>query len=259
MKVLISGISGGLARQVAQTLAGRDHRVAGLDRRPWHGAPSDIDVHIADIRKRPAEDVFRKMKPDVLVHMATVTHVTAGPEERARTNLLGTRRLFEHCHRYGVKRVVFVGRHTVYGASPDAPLYRTEEEPPLAATTFPELADLVAADHFACSASWRWKDVDTTVLRLVYTLGPSGRGPLGNLLQHRRVPVVMGFDPLFHFIHEQDAALAVALAVEKGEPGVFNVAGPAPVPLGVLCRETGRRAIPIPASLFPLVLGHFGL
>ena len=41
---------------------------------------------------------------------------------------------------------MFVGRHTYYGAVPDAALYRGEDEPPMALESFPELADLVAGD-----------------------------------------------------------------------------------------------------------------
>jgi UDP-glucose 4-epimerase len=118
-------------------------------------------VFQTDVRKRPAADVFRLHRPDVVIHMATITHYSARAEERLRINLHGTRLVLDHCHEYGVKQVVFVGRHTIYGAAPDAPLYRTEDEPPLAVTTFPELADLVAADLYAGSALWRWPELKT--------------------------------------------------------------------------------------------------
>ena len=258
MKVLITGISGALARLVTHRLLEAGHEVLGFDRRPWPDAPKGVEVVRADVRKRPAEDVVRRSRPDAVVHMATVTHFSAGHEERYRINLGGTRAVFDHCHRYGVGKAVFVGRHTIYGAAPDAPLYRTEAEPPLAAATYPELADLVAADLFAASALWRWPDLPTAVLRLVYTLGPSRRGTLASFLRGRRVPTVLGFDPLFHFMHEADAAAAIALSVESDLRGVFNVAGPQPVPLSLLCKVTGRTAVPIPEPLFPRVLGRFG-
>jgi UDP-glucose 4-epimerase len=258
VKVLITGISGALARMVTERLLRTGHTVLGLDRRPWPDAPRGVEIFTADIRKRPAEDVFRTRRPDAMIHMATVTHVSASAEERYRINLYGTRVIFDHCYRYGVKQAIFVGRHTVYGAAEDAPLYRTEAEPPLAASTFPDLADLVAADLFAGSALWRWPELTTTVLRIVYTLGPSRRGTLAAFLGKRRVPTVMGFDPLFQFMHEYDAADAIALALEQRARGVFNVAGPRPVPLSVLCRATGRTPVPIPEPLYERVLGRFG-
>ena len=112
------------------------------------------------------------------------------------------------------------------------------------------LADLVAADLFAGTALWRWPEIATSVLRLVYTLGPSRRGTLAAYIGKRRVPTVMGFDPLFQFMHEQDAARAIALALDKDLHGVYNVAGPSPVPLSLLCRETGRVRVPIPEPFF---------
>jgi len=258
MKVVVTGISGAMARLVANRLLERGHQVLGIDRRPWPDAPEGIEMFRADVRKRPAEDVFRSHKPDGLIHMATVTHFTESVEERYRINLGGTRAIFDHCHNHGVKRAVFVGRHTVYGAAPDAALYRTEAEPPLAAATFPELADLVASDLFAGSALWRWPELETKVLRLVYTLGPTGRGTLAAFLRGPRVPTVMGFDPLFQFMHDLDAARAIVLALESDARGVFNVTGPSPVPLNQLCFQTGRTPIPIPEPLFRHVLGRFG-
>ncbi|MCA9577163.1 MAG: SDR family oxidoreductase [Sandaracinaceae bacterium] len=259
MTILITGISGTLARGVAQRLVQRGHLVHGIDRRPWPDAPPGIEMHTADIRKRPAEDVFRTARPDVLVHMATVTHFTTGFDERYRINLGGTRRLFEHCHEYGVKQAIFVGRHTVYGATADSPLYHTEDEPPLGGASFRELADLVAADLYAGSALWRWPKLNTAVLRLCYFLGPSQRGTLANFLGEDRVALVMGFDPLFQFMHEFDAEEAIILAIEKKLRGVYNVAGPPPVPLSVLCRATGRRSVLVPEPLYGRLLKRVGL
>lgn len=258
MKVLITGIAGPMGRLVARLLLHAGHEVVGIDRRPWPDAPRGVPVFQADIRKRPAEDVFRTHCPDAAIHMATVTHFTARFEERYRINLQGTRAVFDHCHRYGVGRVVFVGRHTVYGAGPDSPLYHVEEDPPMAVSTFPELADLVAADMYAGSALWRYPEIATVVLRVVYTLGPQRYGTLATFLRGPRVPTVMGFDPLYHFMHERDAARAIVLAATTSERGVYNVTGPRPVPLSTLCAATGRKAVAVPEPLFDFTTGRFG-
>ncbi|HFE46694.1 MAG TPA: NAD-dependent epimerase/dehydratase family protein [Nannocystis exedens] len=259
MKVLITGITGAHARLVAERLVGRGHEVIGIDRRPWPDPPEGIRVYKADVRKRPAADVFRNERPEVVIHMATITHFSGSRQERLRINLQGTRIVFEHCHTHGVKHAVFVGRHTIYGAAPDAPLYRTEDEPPLAVTTFPELADLVAADLHAGAALWRWPKLKTAVLRLVYALGPLRRGTLANFLAGPRVPMILGFDPLFQMMHDEDTAEALIASIECRLNGVFNVAGPPPVPLSVLCRGTHRRPMAVPEPLFPYISGRFGL
>ncbi len=259
MKVLIPGISGRLARIVTRRLLDGGHQVLGIDRRPWRDAPAGVRVHEIDIRKRAAEDVFRKERPDAVIHMATVTHLTAQSEDRFRINLYGTRAVFDHCHHHGVKRCLFVGRHTYYGAAADSNLYHSEEDPPMAMTTFPELADLVAADLYASSALWRYPEIDTAILRVCYTLGRGVAGTLATFLSPRRVPTVLGFDPLFQFMHEEDAASAIALALEKSLRGVVNVAGPQPLPIAQIIRAAGRTAVPVPEVLFRLVIGRFGL
>ncbi len=259
MKVLITGVSGKIGRLVAKRLCTRGHQVIGIDVRPWAGAPQDIEVHLLDIRKRAAEDVFRKCRPEGVIHMATVTHLRHQSEDRYRINLHGTRAVFDHCHRYSAKRAVFVGRHTYYGAAHDEPLYHKEDDPPNAVTSFPELADLVAADLYAGSALWRFPELSTAVLRICYTLGPSRSGTLANFLRGPRVPSVLGFDPLFQFMHEQGVAEASCLGLEPNVCGVYNVSGPPPVPLSLLIANTGRRRIPVPESLFRFVLGRLGL
>src|SRR6059058_4749353 len=121
--------------------------------------------------------------------MATVTALVVAAEESYRINLGGTRAVFEHCAAYGVEQMVFVGRHTYYGAGADAPLYHTEAEPPQELGAYPELADLVAADLYAANALWRIPDLHTAVLRVCYTLGPSAHGTLASFLNARFVPI----------------------------------------------------------------------
>ena len=79
------------------------------------------------------------------------------------------------------------------------------------------------------------------------------------VLEGPAVPTIFGFDPLYQFIHERDATRAIATAVEHELHGVYNVAGPQPVPLSILCKVTGRTPIPIPEALYRRALGRFGL
>jgi UDP-glucose 4-epimerase len=60
---------------------------------------------------------------------------------------------------------------------------------------------------------------------------------------------VMGFDPMMQFIHEEDLCEAIALSLEHGLQGVFNVTGPGEVPLHTAIRETGGTAVPIPEPI----------
>jgi len=259
VKVLVPGISGRLGKMLAERLVGIGHEVIGIDRRPFRDAPQGVEMHEVDLRKRAAEEVFRRVRPNAVIHLATVTHLLQQSEDRYRINLGGTRAVFEHSHAYGVEHVVFVGRHTFYGAAADSPLFHTEDEPPMGLASFPELADLVAADLYAGSALWRYPQLVTSVLRMVYTLGPTGHGTLATFLRGARVPTLLGFDPLFQFMHEADVVDALVTTLDERPRGVFNVAGPQPVPLSVVIRETGRSSVPLPAFVFAKMLGRLGL
>ena len=259
MKVLVPGISGRLGHLLAVKLIEKGHEVIGIDRRPFKDAPAGVEMHELDIRKRAAEEVFRRVRPNAVIHMATVTHLVHQSDDRYRINLGGTRAVFEHSAAYGVEHVVFVGRHTYYGAQADSPLYHVEDEPPMGLAAFPELADLVAADLYAGSAIWRYPSFTTSVLRMVYTLGATGHGTLATFLRGARVPTIMGYDPLFHFLHEADVVGALVTTLDTRPRGVFNVAGPHPVPLSLIVRETGRTNIPVPSPLLIAAMGRFGL
>jgi len=259
MRVLIPGICGKLGQMVARRLVDTGHQVVGIDRRRWPRAPEGVEVHHVDVRKRAAEDVFRRFEPQTVIHMATVSHLQAADEERYRINLGGTRAVFNHCVAHRAAHCIFVGRHTYYGAAPDSPLYHSEDEPPMGLGAFPELADLVSADLYAGSALWRFPELNTTVMRMCYTLGPTGHGTLATFLRGRYVPAILGFDPLYQYMHERDVVGAICAAVDRRPRGVFNVSGPQPVPLTVIARETGRTVVPLPEFVFTQSLGRFGL
>jgi UDP-glucose 4-epimerase len=210
------------------------------------------------VRKRGAEEVFRHARPDVVVHMATVTSLVMPGEERYQINLGGTRAVFEYSRAYGVKHCIFLGRHTFYGAGPDSPLFHLEDEPPLALNLFPELADLVASDLFAATALWRYPELATTVLRACYTLGTTGHGTLAGFIRGKHVPMVMGFDPLFQFLHEDDLIEAIVRTIDARPRGVFNVAGPQPLPLSRIVREAARTPVPVPEFILAGLIGRFG-
>jgi UDP-glucose 4-epimerase len=138
-----------------------------------------------------------------------------------------------------------------------------DEDAPLSASrSSPENRDLVEVDTLASAFLWRYPHIRTAVLRPVNVLGYYVHSMIGQYLREARVPTVMGFDPMMQFIHEEDLAEAIALTVELGLQGVFNVTGPGEVPLHTAIRETGGTAIPVPEFLLRSIftrLFNFGL
>ena len=130
----------------------------------------------------------------------------------------------------------------VYGARPRIPYYMDEDFPLNVSRTYPEMRDLVEVDTLATAFLWKYPQIRTAILRPVNMLGYYVHSMIGEYLRQRRVPTVMGFDPMMQFIHEEDVSEAIALALEHGLHGVFNVVGPGAVPLTVAIRETGGTA-----------------
>jgi hypothetical protein len=145
--------------------------------RPWPDAPAGVEMHAVDIRKRAAEDVFRKRRPDASSTWRRSRTSSRAPRSATASTSAAPARCSSTRGNYGVEHAIFVGRHTYYGAGPESPLYHHEDDPPMAVTTFPELADLVAADLYATTSLWRFPDLVTAVLRVLYTLGPTGTAP----------------------------------------------------------------------------------
>ncbi len=254
-RLLITGIAGGQGRLIARRL-GDVFDVVGVDRVPWEGHPRHLRLHEIDLRKRKFEDVFRTERPRAVVHLAFLRHFGADPELRHEVNVLGTKHLLEYCAAYGVERLVVLSSAYVYGALPENPTYMTEDAALNISRTYPEVRDLAEVDTLCSAFLWRYPHIRTSILRPVNTLGYYVHSAVGRYLNLDYVPTILGFDPMWQFIHEEDVAEAVALAVETGAHGIFNVTGPGAVPIKVAIRESGGRPVPIPESVARIVLGN---
>lgn len=250
-KVLVTGVALGQGQLVARKLVRRQHgyQVIGVDRTVWETRPRGVSMYLADLRKRKFEDVIRRERPDVIVHLASVRHFKSHPALRHEVNVNGTKRLLDFAVSHGVKQVVVWSSSYVYGALPENPYYMDEAFPLNSSRTYPEMRDLAEMDMLATAYLWRFPEIAITVLRPVNVLGYHVRSAIGRYLHTDRVPTVMGFNPMIQFIHEDDFAEAVVLAIEGQTRGVFNVVGPGAVPLHIAIRETGSRPLPLPEMI----------
>ncbi len=247
-KILITGISGGQGRLLTRRLL-EGYEVCGVDKVPWEGHPRDVEVHVVDLRKKKFEDVIRTEMPNAVVHMGFIRHFRGDEKSRHDVNVRGTKQLLDHCANYGVQQLVVLSSSYVYGAFPENPFYMDEDHPLSASRSYPEIRDLVEVDTLASAFIWKYPHIRTAILRPVNVLGHYVHSMIGQYLRIDRSPTMMGFDPLMQFIHEEDVAEAIALTLQHGLQGVFNVTGPGQVPLSVAIRETGGSALPLPEFL----------
>ena len=121
-KVVVTGISGRFGHIVARRLHhDLGWSIVGLDRRPMHGRPKDVEHHQVDLRSKKARDVFRAGDVDALVHLGVMHDPRARPAELYSWNITGTTKLLEYCHAYRVPKLVLLSSANVYGPRPDNP------------------------------------------------------------------------------------------------------------------------------------------
>lgn len=247
-KVLITGIASGLGQLVARRLLARPHPcdLVGVDMKPWEDRPRGVTMALADVRKRKFEDVIRRERPDAIIHLGSVRHFKSNPALRHEVNVDGTRRLLDFAVTHGVSHVVIVSSSYVYGALPENPYYMDEAFPLNASRTYPEMRDLAEMDMLATAYLWRYPDMTISVLRPTNVLGPHVRTAIGSYLRADYVPTVLGFNPMMQFLHEDDMAEAIVVAIERRARGAFNVVGEGTVPLLTAIEAVGSTPLPLP-------------
>ncbi len=243
--VVVTGISGNLGRTLTKLLHTRE-RIIGIDRRPFVGKPKDVEMHQLDLRKRKAEDVFRRNEIRAVIHMGIMHDPRMSEEEHHSFNVMGTTRLLEYCAKYNVKKVVVLSSANVYGPSPDNSNFLTEDAPLMAAGRFSGVRDLIEVDMLANGFFWRHPKIETVILRPVHIVGPNIKNAPSNYLRLSYPWMLAGFDPMIQLIHVEDAARAMVEALRPEPKGVYNVVGPGEVPLSSVLRELGSTPVPVP-------------
>jgi nucleoside-diphosphate-sugar epimerase len=205
------------------------------------------------------------VQPEAIIH--EMTALSAGADLRhfdrsfAATNRLRTEgidHLLAAARVAGVRRFVaqsYTGWTNVPGSGPLA----TEVDPfdphpvagqreTLAALRYLEKAVLAAP-------------LEGIVLRYGNFYGPGGSEQLVEAVRKRRLPLVDGAAGVWSWIHLDDAATATVDALERGEPGIYNIVDDDPAPvsewLPYLASLVGARPpVRIPVWLARLVAGQ---
>ena len=242
--ILVTGICGRLGRRLARRLH-RERVVIGIDRRPFEGRPKDIEHHAIDMRRKKTQDIFRNEKCAAVIHLGIMHDPRASQMEHHTWNVAGFQRLLEYVAQYNVSKIVVLSSSNVYGPRPDNPQFLTEDAPLLGGAAFSEIRDLIEVDMLAQSFFWKRPETETVILRPAHILGGVRNAP-SNYLRLGVIPTLMGFDPMVQVIHQDDVVAAIMYALRPGVRGIFNVAGPPPLPLSKLVRLTGRPHVAIP-------------
>jgi len=249
--ILITGAAGALAQQVIEQLRDTCDLVA-VDFREQVYLGDDIPSYCIDFNKRVFEDLFRRYQFDGVIHMGRIMSSQLTRMRRYNGNVLGTQKLLDLSHKYGIKRVVVLSTFHVYGAVAYNPALIDEAAPLKSAGLSADLIDSVELENLANIYLWRYPELNITILRPCNIVGPGVRNTISTLLASERAPVLAGFSPMMQFIHIDDMADAIVLAYKKPTRGVYNVAPQDWVAYQHALKLCGCKRIQVP-SIPPMI------
>jgi nucleoside-diphosphate-sugar epimerase len=171
-------------------------------------------------------------RPDALVHQATalagmsdLKHFDRAFAETNRLRTEGTDALLAAATEAGVRRFV-AQSYAGWPYARDGGPVKTEEDP-LDPTPVPAMSETLAAMRHL-----EEEVVGAGGLALRYGgfYGSPDDAQL-ELVRKRRFPIVGDGGGVWSFVHLEDAAAATVLALERGEPGIYNVVDDEPAPV----------------------------
>ena len=260
MKVFVAGATGVLGRTLVPQLVARGHEVVGMTR---SGSKQDL---VRSLGARPVvadaldpdavAQAVASAEPDVIVHELTALSGKLSARdmrhpERApmavMTNRLrseGTDHLLAAGRAVGARRFIAQSFGAFRWARAGGPVL-TEADPidpnPPGAMR-PALVGILHVERAVTSIEWG----EGLVMRYGGFYGPGtsmSRAPdaeMAGPIRKRRFPIVGDGDGVWSYVHIDDAAMATALAVERGEPGIYNIVDDEPAPV--------REWLPVLAS-----------
>jgi UDP-glucose 4-epimerase len=249
-RVLITGLSTYWGGRLAQALEAEEsiEAIVGVDSDPpGHELQRTEFVQVSN-RHTLLERIVGAAAIDTVIDARLVVDLLSrSPREAHENNVIGTMNILAACSgpESPVRRFVFKSSAHVYGCERDDPAFWTEEmrrrHPPRTRLE----RDLVDAEAAVAEFAGRHPRTATTVLRCVNVLGPSVDTSHTRLLGLPMVPMVLGFDPRYCFVHEDDVVRALEFAALRPLPGVFNVAGDGVLALSEVVSLLGKQPAPV--------------
>jgi UDP-glucose 4-epimerase len=162
-------------------------------------------------------------------------------------NVIGTMNILAACSgaHSPVRKFVFKSSTHFYGCEQDDPAFFDEAMGRPHPPPTPIERDIVEAEASLSEFADKNPDVSVTILRFANVLGPDVRTSHVDLLSLPVVPMILGFDPRYQFVHEDDVVHALEHAVQRTLPGVFNVAADGVLSLSEVAGLLGKAYAPV--------------
>ena len=176
-----------------------------------------------------------------------VDSVTTSPRKAHENNVIGTMNILAACSgpTSTVRKFVFKSSAHYYGAEQDDPAFFTESmERPHPPRT-PIERDIVEAEAAVADFADKNRRATVSLLRCANVLGGEVTTSHTTLFSSPLVPMILGFDPRYQFVHEDDIANSLLHVVQHDLPGIFNVAGDGVLALSEVIGLLGKQPAPI--------------
>ncbi len=256
-KVLITGNAGALGRMLTAKLLTKGVHVIGVDRRPLDPIPAGLEHYAMDLRRKSAIEILRKIKPSSIIHLGVIRNPRSHRKRRSNTffeNLESTTQLLRLAENLPIRKFVFLSTANLYGPSSNTGGILSEDTPLHGANRSPEFRDLVSLDMMVQSFFWKKPQTETIILRPCHIVSANLRNAPSRYLMLDTIPTILGFDPMLQLMHESDLITAIIKSLKSNVRGIFNLAGVDVAPLSRMIRALDRKTMPLPESLFRIVV-----
>jgi UDP-glucose 4-epimerase len=176
-----------------------------------------------------------------------VDSATTSSSKAHENNVIGTMNVLAACSGPDspVRKVVFKSSAHYYGCEQDDPAFFDEAMSRPHQPRTPIEKDIVDAEASLDDFADKNPDVSVTILRFANVLGPDVRTSHIGLFSLPAVPMILGFDPRYQFVHEDDVVHALEHAVRNPLPGIYNVAADGVLALSEVAGLLGKPYAPV--------------
>ena len=266
LTVAVTGPTGDIGRSLLRALdRSRDIKaVNAMARRPFD--PEEAGLRKTRYRQGDVldrESVDRLVQDaDVVVHLAFL--ILGGLEETERINIEGSRNVFEATVAAKAQRLVYASSVAAYGFHADNPEQLTEDVPPRGTERHYYSAQKAKLEGVLNEIT-AGSATSAYAFRPCIVAGPDALALLENIpyiqlsdkmpgavlraleLMPALKPVLPDPGVPFQLVHHDDVATALrAAVVGRGEPGVYNLAGPGELTMSDLASALGWYSVPMP-------------
>jgi 2-alkyl-3-oxoalkanoate reductase len=271
MKVFVAGSTGAIGKQLLPMLVERGHTVTGMTRSSAKQQMiRDMGAHpvLADaLDPEAVAQALAEAEPEAIIHQLTAIDASSFgrsiDKTFAQTNRLrteGTDHLLAAAKAAGARRFIaqsFAGWPYKRVGGP----IKSEDDALDDAPPKPVRETLAAIRHLE-NAVTRADRIEGIALRYGGFYGPGTSiavnpdGAQVEMIRKRRFPVVGSGAGIWSLVHIHDAATATVAALERGEPGVYNVVDDDPAPVSDLLPELAKAIGAKPPRHVPRWLGR---